>query len=200
MVTCNPARALGWEGLLGQLKAGLHADFVVMANHGKDPYRTLIESVEADVHLVAINGYPIYGTSDLMKAASAVNPEPIQVSATLKRRITLRDSRIPDADVSWTDVIGRLEAARQNPLAARAQSLALDQVAEPSVTLMPDKTWDDPTVHPDLLAEAVAATIPPLDPLAPDEAFFAALSKRTADMGDTSGLKALDTLHTYYGL
>ena len=135
-----------------------------------------------------------------MKAASAVNPEPIQVSGGLKRTITLRDARIPDADVSWPDVIGRLEAARQNPAVARTQALALDQVAEPAVALVPDKAWDDPTVHPELLAEATGATIPPLDPLIPDEAFFAALSKRTADLGDKSGLHALDALHTYYGL
>ncbi|MGH2896779.1 MAG: amidohydrolase family protein, partial [Solirubrobacteraceae bacterium] len=204
MVTCNPARALGWENLLGQLKAGLHADFVVMAAKGKDkakdPYRTLIESVEADVLLVAINGYPIYGTAHLMTAASAVNPEPIQVNATLKRRITLRDDRIPDADVSWTDVIGRLEAARQDPAVARTQALKLDQVTEPSVALIPDKAWDDPAVHPELLEQAAAATIPPLDPLTPDEAFFAALSTRIADMGDSSQLRVLDALHSYYGL
>lgn len=206
MVTRNPARALGWENLVGQLKTGLHADFVVMAasskgkGNGKDPYRTLIESVEADVLLVAINGYPIYGSADLMKAASAVNPEPIQLSATLKRTITLRDPRIPDADVSWPDIVGRLETARHNPVAARAQALALDQVAEPAVGLMPDKAWDDPTLHPELLAEVAAAAIPPLDPLTPDEAFFAALSKRIADLGDKSELAALDSLHTYYRL
>lgn len=202
MVTCNPAQALGWEHLVGQLKAGLHADFVVMAANGKtkDAYRALIESVEADVLLVAINGYPIYGTADLMTAASAVNPEPIQVSAGLHRRITLRDGRIPDADVSWTDVIARLEAARRDPLGARTQALALDQVAEPAVGLVPDKAWDDPSLHPELLAEVGSATIPPLDPLTPDEAFFAALSKRSTDMGDTRGLHALDTLHAYYGL
>ncbi len=202
MVTCNPAQALGWENLVGRLKTGLHADFVVVAANGnhKDAYRTLIESIEADVLLVAINGYPIYGTTDLMTAASAVNPEPIQVTATLQRRITLRDERIPDADLSWADVITRLETARRDPLGARTQALALDNVAEPAVGLVPDKAWDDPTLHPELLAEAAAATIPPLDPLAPDEAFFAALSKRAADLGDASGLHALDTLRTYYGL
>jgi 5-methylthioadenosine/S-adenosylhomocysteine deaminase len=200
MVTCNPARALGWEGQVGQLKAGLHADFVVMSDTGKDPYRTLIESVEADVQLVAINGYPIYGAAHLMTAASAVNPEPIQVNGTLTRRITLRDARIPDADVSWTDVIARLQAARQDPLAARTRSLALDHVAEPAVGLVPDKAWDDPTVHPELLEEMAATTIPPLDSLTPDEAFFAALSTRIADLGGASDLRTLGTLHTYYGL
>ena len=202
MVTRNPAQALGWEDNVGRLKAGLHADFVVMAAGGadRDPYRTLIESVEADVLLVAINGYPIYGTADLMTSASAVNPEPIQVNATLNRRITLRDDRIPDADVSWTDVIARLEAARHNPAQARTQALALDQAVVPPVALVPDKAWDDPTAHPELLAQAASATIPPLDPLTPDEAFFAALAKRTAAMGDASELHALDTLHTYYGM
>jgi hypothetical protein len=149
---------------------------------------------------VAINGYPIYGTSELMKAAAAVNPEPIQVTAHLKRTITLRDARIPDADLSWTNVIARLEAARLNPVAARAQSLALDQVTEPSVALVPDKVWDDPTVHPELIAQAVGARIPPLDPLVHDEAFFAGLKARADGMGPDSGLHALDSLHTYYGL
>jgi 5-methylthioadenosine/S-adenosylhomocysteine deaminase len=200
MVTCNPAKALGWDDQLGRLTAGLHGDFVVMADRGKGAYRTLIESVEADVQLVAINGYPIYGTSQLMKAAAAVNPEPIQVAAHLKRTITLRDARIPDADLSWTDVIARLEAARHDPIAARAQSLALDQVAEPSVALVPDKAWDDPIVHPELIAQAAAAPVPPLDPLAHDEAFFAGLTARVSGMGAGSGLHALDGLHTYYGL
>jgi hypothetical protein len=200
MVTCNPAQALGWEDRLGRLKAGLHADFVVMADKGKDPYRTLIESVEGDVQLVAINGYPIYGTAELMTAASAVNPEPIHVNAGVKRVITLRDARIPDADVSWLDVIGRLEAARHDPVAARAQSLALDAVAEPPVGLVPDKAWDDPTAHPELLAQVATASVPPLDPLTPDAAFFEAIAKRADGMGADSGLHALGNLHTYYGL
>jgi cytosine/adenosine deaminase-related metal-dependent hydrolase len=200
MVTCNPAQALGWGGLVGRLATGLHGDFVVMADRGKDAYRTLIESVEADVQLVAINGYPIYGTSQLMTAAAAVNPEPIQVNADLKRTITLRDARIPEADVSWPDVIARLEAARQNPTAARAQSLALDQAAQPAVALVPDKAWDDPTEHPELIEQAAAAQIPPLDSLAHDKAFFAGVTARAAAMGAGSGLHVLESLHTYYGL
>ena len=200
MVTRNPAMALGWESLVGRLATGLHGDFVVMADRGKGAYRTLIESVEADVQLVAINGYPIYGTSQLMKAAAAVNPEPIQVNAQLERTITLRDARIPEADVSWSEVLARLKKARANPVAARAQVLAADQVAEPSVALVPDKAWDDPIAHPELLQEAAAASIPPLDTLTHDDAFFAGVARRAGEMGSDSGLHALDTLHTYYGL
>jgi hypothetical protein len=85
-------------------------------------------------------------------------------------------------------------------VAARAQSLALDHVAEPSVGLIPDKAWDDPTAHPELLAQVASADVPPLDPLTPDAAFFDAVAQRAAGMGADSGLHALDTLHTYYGL
>ena len=97
-------------------------------------------------------------------------------------------------------MIARLEAARHDPVAARAQSLALDHVAEPAVGLIPDKVWDDPTVHPELLSQLVAASIPPLDPLTPDAAFFDAVAQRAAGMGADSGLHALGSLHTYHGL
>jgi 5-methylthioadenosine/S-adenosylhomocysteine deaminase len=200
MVTRNPAMALGWDNLVGRLATGLHGDFVVMADRGKGAYRTLIESVEADIQLVAINGYPIYGTAELMKAAAAVNPEPIQVSAHLERTITLRDARIPDADVSWPDVLARLQAAREDPVAARAQVLRADHAAEPPVALVPDKAWDDPIAHPELIEQAATASIPPLDPLTHDDAFFAAVVTRAGEMGPDSGLHALETLHTYYGL
>jgi hypothetical protein len=45
-----------------------------------------------------------------------------------------------------------------------------------------------------------SADVPPLDPLTPDAAFFDAVAQRAAGMGADSGLHALDTLHTYYGL
>ncbi|MGI8572006.1 MAG: amidohydrolase family protein [Solirubrobacteraceae bacterium] len=190
MVTSSPALALGWQDYLGQLRAGLHGDFLVLADKGKDPYRTLIESTEPDVQLVAINGYPMYGTKQLMGAASAVNPEPVQVSPTLQRTVTLRDPRIPDADLSWPQVLQRLEAARANPTAARTAALQTEGVAEPPVQLVPDKHWDDPTEHPELLAEMVGVPIPPLDSLAHDAAYFAAVAKETLHGGQLAGLSA----------
>jgi hypothetical protein len=193
MATCNPALALGWQELVGQLKPGLHGDFLVLSDQGKDPYRTLIESTEPDVGLVAINGYPIYGTQQLMIAASAVNPEPIQVSPTLQRTITLRDARIPDADLSWPQVLQRLEAARANPTAARSAALVSDRVTEPAVQLIPDKHWDDPTEHPELLKEMEAVSIPPLDSLSHDPAYFAAVAKETLHGGQLDGLSGYYT-------
>jgi hypothetical protein len=188
MATCNAAQALGWQEFVGQLRPGLHGDFLVLPDKGKDPYRTLIESTESDVQLVAINGYPMYGTEQMMKAAAAVNPEPIAVSPKLKRTITLRDSRIPDADLSWPQVLQRLEAARANPHEARTQAIRSDGAAEPSVQLLPDKDWDDPTEHPELLEQIAEAEIPPLDSLTHDAAYFAAVARETLHGGQLDGL------------
>ena len=63
MVTCNPADALGWEARLGRLRAGLCGDFVVVSRGERDVYRNLVFAREPDVQLVAINGYPMYGTA-----------------------------------------------------------------------------------------------------------------------------------------
>src|SRR5207237_9094840 len=67
IATCNPADALGWDQQLGRLKTGLHGDFLVLPDSGKDPHTTLIHATESDVQLVAINGYPMYGTDTLMR-------------------------------------------------------------------------------------------------------------------------------------
>lgn len=88
MATCNPADALGWQQRLGRLKEGLHGDVLVTTDRGGDPYRNLIESRDPDVHFVAINGYPSYGTYNLMRAAEAANAEPITVGRH-RRRIVL---------------------------------------------------------------------------------------------------------------
>ena len=194
MATCNPADALGWPDKLGRLRPGLHGDFVAVRDRQEDPYRTLIDTTEPDILLVAINGYPMYGTSDLMTAANAVSPEPIAVSPALSRTISLRDPRIPDADMSWPDILTALQAARQNPSAARAAAIDREGGLARLIELQPDKPWDDPTIHPALLADAVTATIPQLDTLTHDATYFSRITQAVIPGGK------LDGLHTYYGL
>ena len=197
MATCNPADALGWPDKLGRLRRGLRGDFVAMrARPGEDVYRTLIESTEPDVLLVAINGYPMYGTDELMVGANAVNPEPIQVSPTLRRTITLRDARIPDADMRWREIVDALEQARRAPGAARATAIAREGGEHALVALHPDKPWDDPQQHPELIARATGAavTIPELDTLVHDAAYFDAVRAAVIPAGQLDGLRA------YYGV
>jgi hypothetical protein len=131
----------------------------------------------------------MYGTDALMRAANAVNPEPIQVAPGLARTITLIDERIPDADMHWQQVLDALEAARNSPHAARNMALERDQAEAPHVTLRPDKPWDDPDENEELLAQIADAQIPPIDSLVPDDAYFAAVASEKIHGGQLDGLK-----------
>ena len=75
-----------------------------------DPYRNLIESIERDVLLVAINGQPFYGTTALMKAAGAQRAEPIRLGR-LRRSIQLLYDDVPEADMGWQAVLDDIAAA-----------------------------------------------------------------------------------------
>jgi hypothetical protein len=96
--------------------------------------------------------------------------------------------------MSWPDILNALEAARQNPGAARAAAIDREGGQAQLIALQPDKPWDDPTIHPELAAGAVTATIPPLDTLTHDAAYFARIAQ--AAIPDHK----LDGLHNYYGL
>jgi len=195
MATCNPADALGWSDKLGRLRPGLHGDFVVVRDRGEDAYRTLIDTAEDGVLLVAINGYPMYGTDELMTAANAVSPEPIAVSPALTRTVNLRDERIPDADMTWAQILGSLAAARDDPGVARAAAIHREGGESRLLELRPDKPWDDPLLHPALFAAAAAlvVAIPEPDTLTHDAAYFARIAQAVIPGGK------LDGLHAYYG-
>lgn len=191
MATCNPADAIGWGDRLGRLRPGLHADLLVCARREDDVYRNLVTALEDDVRLVTINGYPMYGTPELMAAGAAVNPEPLVVGGGVgERMVTLRDERIEDADMSWPDVIDTLEAVRENPGRAAAPSARVASLgATAHLALIPDKPWDNPQAHAAAL-DLSSAKIPPLDSLVHDDAFFDAVDRATLHGGALSGLRA----------
>jgi cytosine/adenosine deaminase-related metal-dependent hydrolase len=166
MATCNPADALGWEERLGRLKEGLHGDVLVTTDRGGDPYRNLITAVERDVLFVAINGYPFYGTYNLMRAAKAEHAEPITVGRH-RRRVVLIYPGINDAD---------LEIEK------------LHQVGKPPPWLQTDKPWDNPEVTGEPVP--VTVRIPPLDPLTHSAAYFNAIERSPLHGGLLDGLRA----------
>jgi 5-methylthioadenosine/S-adenosylhomocysteine deaminase len=129
MATCNPADALGWQERLGRLKQGLHGDLVVTTDRGGDPYRNLITAVERDVLFVAINGYPFYGTYNLMRAAKAEHAEPITVGRH-RRRIVLIYPGIKDADMGWADALADIAKATADPVARYLEIEKLHQVGK----------------------------------------------------------------------
>ena len=67
MVTSNPADATGWTPFVGRIKADLYADLVVIDTFHEDPYRNLIEAIDADVALTIVQGKAVFGDVDLMQ-------------------------------------------------------------------------------------------------------------------------------------
>jgi cytosine/adenosine deaminase-related metal-dependent hydrolase len=188
MVTCNPADALGWEGHLGRLRAGCCGDVVVLSRREDDVYRNLLLALEADVRLVAINGYPMYGETALMQAGAAVNPEPIDVGG-LARTISLRDERIEDADMSWPEVLAALEHVREDPAGAQQAAIERAGGVDELLQMVPDKPWDNPAAAGPPV-DLHAANIGPLDSLVHDDAYFAAIDRAVIHGGRLSGLRA----------
>jgi 5-methylthioadenosine/S-adenosylhomocysteine deaminase len=189
MATSNPADALGWEERLGRLKPGLHGDVLVTTDRGGNPYRNLITSLERDVLLVAINGYPFYGTYNMMRAARAERAEPIAVGR-LQRRIRMIYPGIKDADMGRAAVLADIAEAVRDPVARYLKIENLHEVGKPPPWLQTDKPWDSPEITGKPVP--VTVRIPPLDPLAHGAAYFNAIR-----LSPLHG-KLLDGLRDYY--
>jgi 5-methylthioadenosine/S-adenosylhomocysteine deaminase len=195
MATCNPADAINWGDKIGRLKPTLHGDVLVTTDRLEDPYRNLIESVERDVLLVAINGQPFYGTTKLMKAAGAEHAEPIKVGR-LRRSIQLIYPDVPEADMSWQAVLKDLADAIADPL-KRYYELEKQhgqpQNEKKPLWLMTDKPWDDPKITGDeVRILPTDVRIPPLDSLAHDSAYFNAIAGSPLHGGLLDGVRVYD--------
>jgi cytosine/adenosine deaminase-related metal-dependent hydrolase len=187
MATSDPADALGWDDRLGRLLPGLFADVVVTTDRiALDPYRNLIEAVERDIELVAINGQPFYGTNRMMRAAGETRDEPIQVGG-LRRRIVLVYPDVKDADMGWADVLADLRRATADPVARYLEIEQLHAVGKPPAWLMTDKPWDDP----ERTGKEVPVTvhIPRLDSLVHDKTYFNAVDANPLHGGKLGSLR-----------
>jgi 5-methylthioadenosine/S-adenosylhomocysteine deaminase len=193
MATRNPADAINWGERIGRLKAGLHGDVLVTTDRVEDdPYRNLIESVERDVLLVAINGQPFYGTTKLMTAAGAQHAEPIRLGR-LRRSVQLVYDDVPEADMGWQAVLDDIAAAKADPLGRyfelEKQHGNPENEKKP-LWLMTDKPWDNPKVtnkEVPILPQVVR--IPPLDTLVHDKAYFDAMDASPLHGGLLNGLR-----------
>jgi cytosine/adenosine deaminase-related metal-dependent hydrolase len=184
MVTLNPGEALARAGArIGQLVTGAEADLAVITHGHPDPYRNLIAARERDIQLVMVRGNPYYGTPQLMKAAEAKLANRLTVAGE-KRSVVVRQPGQAHASLSWPEVIRRLEAVRRHPRQAYDDALnalaawggSLDDPDAPLVIF-----GDMPEGDGSLLAGGGQIpddlTMPPLDPLHHDAAFFDAIDR-----------------------
>ena len=100
MVTSNPAKAANWDPFVGQLKAGMYADIVVMDTFHDDPYRNLIEAIDADVRLTVVQGKAVFGDTDIMTAINQDDWEPI-TGGGVSKAIDVTSMSEVDGSQTW---------------------------------------------------------------------------------------------------
>jgi hypothetical protein len=183
---------VGLGGEFGRIQPGLRADLLVMPRRAADPYRNLIQCTERDTALVLVAGRPVYGTPALMAAAQAQNVQPIGAGG-LTQAISLPAPTNPNAHLTWDAIVTRLQAIQANPPAAQTEALAAGAPL-PSFQLLLDMPWDEPAPRVARLGEVpTPVSVPPLDSLVHDAAFFSALQSAPILNGLLSGLQ-----ETYY--
>ena len=87
MVTRNPASALGWSEV-GSLGPGKHADVLLLRrprHSTASPYGNLIDATQRDVRLVLLDGRPLAGDPDALRAVGARG---IQIMRSTRGRFT----------------------------------------------------------------------------------------------------------------
>jgi 5-methylthioadenosine/S-adenosylhomocysteine deaminase len=198
MVTANPGDALSvaWGPLVGRLKQGALADLIICERRNADPYRNLIEATERHIRLVMVRGQAFYGMRSLMTAAGVGEADTITVAGQ-HRALLVKRPDFPDATLDWPGVKAALEAVRDDPVgkwqesqdALAAWGGSLDEPDAPLVLFgdMPEGDLGLMAGSGEIPADI---TIPGLNSLSHDAAFFAAVK--------SAGPAELQTLADYY--
>ena len=113
MVTTNPAAAAKWQNHVGQIKAGMVADMVVMDTFHDDPYRNLIEAIDADVRLTIVQGKALFGDQDIMTQLKGDDWEPI-TGGGVSKAIDITSSSVVDGSQTWQQIETGLAMAMRN--------------------------------------------------------------------------------------
>ena len=110
MVTKNPALGNNWDDSVGTINAGLYADLVVMDTFHQDPYRNLIEAIDADVRLTIVNGQPVFGDVDIMSYLKGDDWEIVE-GPGFNKAVDVTDRSIPEGTQSWSSILADMEMA-----------------------------------------------------------------------------------------
>lgn len=123
LVTTNPARILGWQDKVGQLRVGYHADVLVVDDLGETSsgYENLILAAEPNVQLVFVGGNPLYGDeAHMARLKPSYELLPDSPAGRPKAIDMLEDPTVRNGDLSLAEVEERLKTA----LGLDAQALA----------------------------------------------------------------------------
>ena len=110
MVTKNPALGNNWDDSVGTINAGLYADLVVMDTFHQDPYRNLIEAIDADVRLTIVNGQPVFGDVDIMSELKGDDWELVE-GPGFNKAVDVTDRSVTEGTQSWSSILADMEMA-----------------------------------------------------------------------------------------
>ncbi|MDC0340522.1 amidohydrolase family protein [Candidatus Poseidoniaceae archaeon] len=113
MVTSNPAAAAKWEDHVGKIKDKMVADLVVIDTFHDDPYRNLIEAIDADVRLTVVNGRALFGDQDIMTQLKGDDWEPI-TGGGVSKVIDITSTSVVDGSQTWEQIESGLAMAMRN--------------------------------------------------------------------------------------
>jgi hypothetical protein len=115
MVTSNPAAAAKWDPFVGKIKTGLIADLVVIDTFHDDPYRNLIEAIDADVRLTMVQGKALFGDEDIMTALKGDDWEVIG-GGGVSKVVDITSTSVVDGGQSFASIEAGLAMAMRNEL------------------------------------------------------------------------------------
>ena len=143
MVTSNPAAAAKWDPFVGKVKSGLVADLVIIDTFHDDPYRNLIESIDADVRLTLVQGKALFGDEDIMTALKGDDWEPIQ-GGGVSKVVDVTSTSVVDGSQSFASIEEGLSMAMRNELSDIREhwSEVSDMTTDEEVQAHLDKTFD----------------------------------------------------------
>jgi 5-methylthioadenosine/S-adenosylhomocysteine deaminase len=199
MITCAPGDALAaaWGRQVGRLQPGALADVTVIRSTARaDPFKTVLNATERDVRLVVVGGRPLFGEGEMMEAAGAAPTSVLKVGGE-RRRLAMR--RLGEGGGAWSfpEVLERMEQVRSDPSGeierARSRAFASALAGRPPELRL---ALDMPTGKVPiggLPKDLSRISVPPIQPIEHEPAFFQAIAGR----GFHGGL--LDGLARFYG-
>jgi hypothetical protein len=94
MVTTDAAKVAGLEERLGRLAYGYAADFFLAPKRDPDPFVSLLKTYPRHIHLVFVDGLPLYGDPDeLQKWLPVELLDTIEVDKSKKAVLMMGDPR-----------------------------------------------------------------------------------------------------------
>lgn len=103
MITRHPARALALDDYIGELRAGLKADVVILSSRAAAPGQALLDARLRDVAAVLVDGRLLYGDSDAMAAAGRADCDALTVDGAPKR-LCMQTAKTPKGEQRLDDV------------------------------------------------------------------------------------------------